>query len=268
MSFQGFTVSRLCHSLTYCCFIQVLPRAVCNLLDALLKQSRHLHDWPKDIGEAARGSYPLPSGDRNAWALNELWETGCWLPHHPLQRKVAAKYLADSHNDSDSCCKKFSAEKGKNMPGLLLVFCLDHQKCIGFMLLQNKESPRTVMELLFSRWAVCPKEVHYDNGCNTHTFCMYREPYFFRDCRFFIDKFHVASHSECSPTYDPRYMSQFAGVNTQLMEQTNSKVAYLGPKSYHMGQLSFLQSVLQFMTSLNDEADTARNGGLVDVYRR
>ena len=41
--------------------------------------------------------------------------------------------------------------------GLFVVWCLDHDRCMGFSVMQDKESPRTPFEVLHTRWEQAPE---------------------------------------------------------------------------------------------------------------
>lgn len=148
----------------------------------------------------------------------------------------------------------------------MLIFCLDHQQCIGFQLMNQSESPRTVFELLFTRWQTCPDELHYDNACKTHTFAMYREPAFFSGMSAYIDKLHVGGHKNCSPAYDPYLYNRLMNENSQLAEQTNSKVLYVQPRLIHMRQVNFCHTLLTFMCLLNTDTQKAKAGLAINPY--
>ena len=40
-----------------------------------------------------------------------------------------------------------------------------------------------------------PKTIIYDNCCNLHQYCLNREPQFFKESWFVIDRFHWPNHS-------------------------------------------------------------------------
>ena len=107
------------------------------------------------------------------------------------------------------------------MPGVMLIFCLHHGTLLGWNIMHNHESPRTVFEIMFSRWKVAPEVVVYDNACNLAKFCLSREYAFFKHTKFVIDRLHMYSHKACSPVFNPNFHSALTGYNTQICEQFN-----------------------------------------------
>ena len=41
---------------------------------------------------------------------------------------------------------------------------------------------------------IAPETIVYDNCCNLHNYCLNREPEFFRNSQFLIDRFHWSNH--------------------------------------------------------------------------
>jgi hypothetical protein len=144
---------------------------------------------------------------------------------HCIFRKVPANYVVDAHNKSDAACGKYANRRSRFMPGVLLVFCLDHGTFLGFHVMHNHESPRTLFELFFTRWRVAPRLICYDNACNLAKFCLAREYAFFKRTKFVIDKLHFYAHKLCSPVYNPYFHWELDDCNTQLCEQFNKDLS-------------------------------------------
>ena len=52
--------------------------------------------------------------------------------------------------------------------------------------------------LLFVILIAAPRVIVYDNACNLHTYCLNRDPVFFKHSRFLIDRLHWRDHTgEC-----------------------------------------------------------------------
>ena len=114
-------------------------------------------------------------------------------------------------------------------------------------LLKFHESPRTLFELLLTRWDVPPTVVVYDFACGEHKFCIAREPEYFKFVKFLIDKLHTAGHTTCSCAYDP-YKHRFVmNLNTQLCEQFNAKFTRKQPQLYKLSQVSYLFHMRHFL---------------------
>ena len=94
--------------------------------------------------------------------------------------------------------------------------------------------------LLYSRCVRAPKLIVYDNACNCHLFMMYREPFFYRDSRFCLDRLHENCHGSCSPTYAPDTQINLRNKNSQMAEQKNSTFVPKRAQFYAMGHFMFL----------------------------
>lgn len=140
-----------------------------------------------------------------------------------------------------------------------------------------RESPNTPFTLLYERFmngmccytpiysklmsyllhSTAPATIIYDNCCNLHNYCLNREPDFFKEAKFLVDRFHWSNHTGkdfntahnaeldvylyvgCSSGYNLATYPQCAGINTQVVEQANStlsriksSLAYMTPKHF------------------------------------
>lgn len=166
----------------------------------------------------------------------ELWNTGHYFPHHQIVRSLKEMNITA---ESDSFCNKTAKQSGKMGPGILFFHCVEHETCLGFVVMQ--ESPRQVVNVLLSRFTEMPKYLIYDNGCNLSEYALNRYPQTFKNTRFFVDGFHYASHTNCAPTYDtgshPFVMKSY---NTSLAEQKNARFAHLKPTAPFMNTRTFM----------------------------
>ena len=83
------------------------------------------------------------------------------------------------------------------------------------------ESPRFLFSLVLEYWEKAPDIIMYDNACHASEFCLNREPTFFKNSRFLIDKFHFINHKACSRTFDSRLYPETSRLNSQVCEQFN-----------------------------------------------
>lgn len=81
------------------------------------------------------------------------------------------------------------------------------------------EGPRMLHELLYTRFQVAPETIVYDNACNTAVYCLVREPKFYANTRFVVDRMHKKGHTHCPAVFDADYYPTTARANTQLVEQ-------------------------------------------------
>ncbi|MGL4707971.1 MAG: hypothetical protein ACRCWH_07100 [Aeromonas veronii] len=167
----------------------------------------------------------LPRKHPNNPDMDELWSTGCYFPGYRICRKIK-----DIHITAKECktCNKDYFKGGACAPGVVLFYCVAHQICIGFVVLDNAEGPRTIYETLITRFQNLPELVIYDNGCNLNEYILNRLPRTTRGMRVMVDGFHWKSHTNCAPTFDTKLHTLSTGhLNTSLNEQRNSTLAKL-----------------------------------------
>lgn len=128
------------------------------------------------------------------------------------------------HKDADNC-HKIRSSSTRFTPGWLFFHCAECKKCVGFTMMRSSEGVGSVSRLLFNRWPQPPDVVIYDNACNLARYCMRREPSFFKNTFFFIDRFHGSSHHNCGKLFSLKYYPEFAHINTQIAEQFHKKLS-------------------------------------------
>jgi hypothetical protein len=165
--------------------------------------------------------------------------TGHFYPYLPVLRCIPL-YDKDKQLKFRTACNKFIRGAGKSTPGLFLCFCKEHGKMIGYHAMKYSESERTVHNLIYSRFPEAPSIIIYDNGCNLHQYVLFREPRFFRNTTFVLDRLHENSHGSCSPAYSPDQFVQLQRTNTQVVEQKNSLYVQKRAQLYAMGHFMFL----------------------------
>jgi hypothetical protein len=80
--------------------------------------------------------------------------------------------------------------------------------------------------------------VIYDNACGLHRYCMAREPAFFKNTRFYSDRFHLVNHKDCARTF----CIDVAGlrISTSLVESENKAVKSVKGHCQHMRKDTFM----------------------------
>jgi hypothetical protein len=157
--------------------------------------------------------------------LSELWSTGVYFPNFPIKRKI--KKVNITRQEKLRCHKLHSNDSGC-APGVVLFYCVEHEVCIGYVVLTNVESPNVPFEILATRFDKMPEIVIYDNGCNLNEYILNRTPYLFRRTQILVDGFHFHSHTNCASTFstsENMYLS--SNLNTSLFEQKNARLAKL-----------------------------------------
>lgn len=157
-----------------------------------------------------------------------------------------------------SSCNKYKESNQSLLPGCLLGWCLDCGICNSLALMTNSESPRSVFELLFTRWQEAPEILCYDNGCNAMQYCLNRECAFFGSTLFYIDAMHYNDHKRCATDFSSGTCD--AIKNSSLAEQKNSIVRSLEHNCGYMGQVTFLLYLRYFLHRMN-KLQRMRNAG-------
>ena len=96
-----------------------------------------------------------------------------------------------------------------------------------------------------------PEVFFYDNACNCHTFCAYREPEMFQNVQFIIDRLHWSAHMSCSSAFNPTLFAHLTHLNTQLCEQLNSELKRQAPQLWFFNRANFLFHLRSDMKWLN-----------------
>ncbi|GAQ91154.1 hypothetical protein KFL_007360010, partial [Klebsormidium nitens] len=145
--------------------------------------------------QRALGCYPLPG-----------WEQKRPLPQYrPFEDELGRSIeRAEEHRcrggltvgefDAEvaTLSKSKSAQRLQKHTKGGFVFCCPHRVIYGFHAMLWGESPRDPFAVLYTRLHRhhLPRFVFYDNACKLRAYCMRREPAFFADVRFLVDRFH------------------------------------------------------------------------------
>lgn len=188
----------------------------------------------------------------------EMLKTGYCYPAKPAIRRLR-KYAKDNESKKGKygkeCkrgCTKHSKKSGSTGPGSFFVYCGMHKTCLGFHLLRNHESPRTIFELLYTRWEVPPELLVYDNACNAFEYMLNREPDFVRNMKTASDGMHYNNHENCSEVFDFRqYATAYKEVVSVLAEIINSRLRNLKIHAMYMTSANFMVLTRYFLHRLN-----------------
>jgi hypothetical protein len=113
------------------------------------------------------------------------------------------------------------------------------------------ESPRFLFYLLLCYWKKPPKYIIYDNACHAHEYCINREPDFFKDSIFCIDKFHYRNHTACTRSFDSRRYPETSIMNSQVCEQFNRDLNRVSNSIHYSGIESYKVLITTFMLVKN-----------------
>ena len=161
-----------------------------------------------------------------------------------------ASYEADKklHTLQTDDCRKASYGHPTLSLGIFTIYC-EHGVCYGFEVLQPCESPKHPFQIFKTRFPRPPLLIIYDNACRLHVYCLNREPHFFENTRFAVDRFHWRGHIGCSKGYslDAYSQKRIKGINSQVNEQANSglqkirgQLAYMSVENFRIHCSLFL----------------------------
>lgn len=164
------------------------------------------------------------------------------------------KYKADGQQDKDNC-RKEGYRHPTLTPGIFTVYC-PHGICYGFEAMTECESPKVPFAIFKTRFPKAPDVIIYDNACNLHKYCLSREPDYFKNTRFLVDKFHWKCHIACSEGYNmERYTAcvDTQTINSQINEQANAGLKRLQSQLTYMNADNFMFHISLFLSLKNRE---------------
>jgi hypothetical protein len=165
-----------------------LPPQYALLFTALEKKAR---EWDARINEIGVVTPPtVPT------SIEEEWACGAFYSERYRRRRPPVNYAANKRANnqrfsggSTDQCRKYVHHTTKLTPGIFVVMC-PHGIIVAFEFLQEHESPRHAFDFLYNRLEIPNSTSIYDNHCHGMKYCMAREPGFFKNHQFFIDRMH------------------------------------------------------------------------------
>ena len=135
--------------------------------------------------------------------------------------KCQCRYAADGplHPRGGPTCTKYQYKHRRLTPGLFWIYCLECGVCIGFFVMDRAESPRTLFDVLFTRWERPPEVVVYDNSCHGQAFALNRESEWSKSMQWAVDAMHFKGHKGCAHSYDIKRFPLLSDLNSQRCEQ-------------------------------------------------
>lgn len=103
--------------------------------------------------------------------IDELMEAGVCFPGRPVQRMVKKVNLGSQGER----CNKFYKSNSRLGAGLLLFWCANHRRSLGFVVLPSSESLEIVYDTILTRFKKMPK-------VNIVILFLYFEDYLLRQC--------------------------------------------------------------------------------------
>lgn len=147
--------------------------------------------------------------------------------------------------------------------GILIFWCANHRRCLGWVVLPSSESLELVYNAIATRFSKIPEVyflifflvysqiICYDNACNLAEYCYNRAPEFFSDSIFVVDGFHYKGHINCSHSYNSSKLMVMKEVCSVVHEQKNALLAKIKIPAYYMRYDSFVYLVYALTSLLN-----------------
>ncbi|XP_077987997.1 uncharacterized protein LOC144442507 [Glandiceps talaboti] len=174
------------------------------------------------------------------------------LPH--IRGK--GRYKQDKTSQVESGCRKFHGGHPTLSPGIFTV-CCPHKVCYGFQLMKQVESPAVPFSIIMTRFPTAPQIIIYDNCCKLHQYSLNREPEFFKNTLFLVDRLHWKNHTGCSSGYNMnvyKYNADINKLNSQVCEQSNADLARIKAQVSYMLPDNFMFHVSLFLAVMNRES--------------
>lgn len=124
--------------------------------------------------------------------------------------------------DKQACIKNYF--KGRNSPAssLLTVQCAcSHPKIMGFVIIHQCESISAALSSLVTHFPIPPRNIWYDNACNTYDSGMLQMPWLLRSSRLLVDRFHYTGHN-CSNIFNGNQQNELDKDRSVAAEVINS----------------------------------------------
>jgi len=116
--------------------------------------------------------------------------------------------------------------------------------------METCESPRHPFEIFRSHFQTPLRVIIYDNACKLHQYCLNREPHFFQNTLFAVDRFHRRGHVGCSSGYSLDSYKLFlplAEINSQVNEQAKAGLQRIRGQLAYMIADNFMFNVSFFL---------------------
>ncbi|XP_065062822.1 uncharacterized protein LOC135689505 isoform X2 [Rhopilema esculentum] len=192
-----------------------LPQPWITLLEELIVKSRYVTDFQ-----------PHDTSTSNSFLSNSL----SFFPSWPQLSDRGSYTMDKTKSDTREECAKTYRGHPNLLPGIFTVYC-QHEICYGFEMMQCQESTNVPFTIMRTKLPEAPEAIIYDNCCHLHHYCLNRDPGFFKQCNFLVDRFHWKNHK----AYDR--------INTQINEQRNATLKTLKSQVSYMNEENFLSHI-------------------------
>ena len=220
-------------------------RQVCNFVTYLCNFVIHVHEFDPPSAPAV----PVPN------SYNPEEGRAYYFAGHGQQLRKLPKYgKAGGPAGRDPCRKDFPRPSKHGWSHLFLWFCAKHEHCYGFHIISGSEGRKDPFASAYQYMENAPDHVWYDFSCSLCEYALNREPYFFRETRFWLDEFHSYHHT-CGDNHKSQRVADVPHPNTSVCEQFNSYLKNFLYFQTHQTQSHFT-FFLQFFIHVWNERKT------------
>jgi len=155
---------------------------------------------------------------------------------------------------STGMCSKHYAKAHKFSPGAMTICCgCKHPLILAFTVLDRKEAPQVLLNMLLTRFARIPSFLIYDFACGAFRVALGKLGWMLTDCTVVSDRFHIFNHL-CSDAFDPRSYAAMDGVDSGAPEQRNAPIRRIQTTLQGMGVVPYTNLLAYQTAILNHEA--------------
>jgi len=150
---------------------------------------------------------------------------------------------------------------------LTLCCACAHPKILGFVVMDRKESPRVLINVLLTRFSSLPRYLVYDFACGVVRCAIVKLPWMLRDLSVVSDRFHVSNHT-CSPFYNANSYGELDYKNTLTHEQRNAairKIEQILRGAGHYGYVALLFYQTSVLNSFAKSRSVYQQNALADA---
>ncbi|KAL0573345.1 hypothetical protein V5O48_008609 [Marasmius crinis-equi] len=201
---------------------------------------RRTNEVFSDLVRFTNDEPPKATSEFHEEPFSDNWKQ---LRVRPQYTKLKGDGTTESTKDPErggKCAKYYATYGDKRLTGGIMAAWCTHSICYGFHCIPKGEGRNDVFSAMVTRWRKAPRRVVYDFACALAPYCLVREPLFFRDTQFLIDKFHESGHSKCSSACgSANYSSTDSSlekVNSSAAECGNSGIARIRKSVSYMRQ--------------------------------
>ena len=219
--------------------------------DEIATSISYWNKWRKTSRRRFR-SYLLHIKDvgRDNSGHDDVSSSGTLFPTH-LQVRPLLFNDKSKHKDAVEECggfvKEYLSTRPDMTPGAIKFCCpCAHPIIFGFKVLERREWPRVVLDVLVSRFLELPEFVIYDFACGLLKSAQHTLWWAIQDVTFISDRFPVDIHT-CHWGFHPDCHNMLNGYKTVSHEQRNRSIAMLKDSMQNSGQLLYT-SLLAYQT--------------------